>query len=232
MPPWLLNLWTAVWNAIIGYLVPLALVGSGAVVLSLYRTIRKETGPLAPLIVGYLFVFTFVVILVTFNQLQEIQDRNQRARLARRTPAELANEIPTWLYQSGFTITNNPQADMEFQLVAQDPTGRRISIGKYPGDPYVSLTTQLAIQPADYPTVDALVPRPDSPLTLDLVIEVSKLGLIYDGIGYPLRTITLAEKLPFNESLNQYTFLNSFLRVRHGLALVRSMILRAVQTGR
>lgn len=231
MPQWVLNLWNAIWNAIVSYLVPLALVGSGAIAVSLYRTVRKATGPMAPLIIGYLFVFLFVVILVTFNQLQDIQDRKQRARLVQRTPAQLVGEIPSWLYQSGFTITNDPQPNVEFHFIAQDPTQRRISIGQIRGDPYISLSTQLVIQPEQYARIDRLVPRPDAPFALDLVIAVSKLGLVYDGIGYPLRVITLTEKLPFNDTLTQFTFLDGFLRIRHGLIVVRSMILRAIQTG-
>ena len=74
--------------------------------------------------VGGLLVF--VAIVIAWNQLQQIDDRNQRKRLAQRSSAEIEKQIWEWLRKNNFAIQNEPDPKLaDFRLNANNKVGVR-----------------------------------------------------------------------------------------------------------
>lgn len=192
-----------------------------------FAILRPWAGPLA--IVVFIGMLAFTLLAV--NQFAVLRERKRRERLlVPLTPEEVERRILNWLYRAKFTVRDDRQGKVHFQILATDQERLKATILQLPNDPYVTITSKFNA-PKDEEglrVMREIVEAQDSTFPEDLSIELAQLGVGYGVTGSPPE-ITIEHKFLFGEPMTELGFLQHLWLVRRALDLVRNLLRRAAK---
>lgn len=157
------------------------------------------------------------------NQFNTFRERR------RRQTKDIETMIRDWLYKNNFTIKNDPTTNAIFRFVARDEQGRPVVISQLKNESFLTLGAKLLISEEDQQRLDPITKDEKLTILEDLRIELALIGVGYEGISHPLRTIIIQEKVPCDDTLTELAFLQKVMFIRRIQVLIGEFLRRAMK---
>jgi hypothetical protein len=219
-----------VWGSVWGVIGPLVVGAAGGFLLSRYQALQKVAGALTPLVAAYLGVFTFVCILVTINQLAEMQERGLRLRKERQEPSpeEIRQYVNDALQAAGHSVAlSTPSIDREWKLIVTDQNGAGYAVSLRGTPLRLIIGHKLEYIDAALAELTRIIQSPNSTLLDDLHLELARLGVQFKTDA-PFSGVELVDDLPAREAMESHRFIDTFGIVQRARILTEVSIHRAI----
>ncbi len=238
------RLWEDVRSTVVQYLILSVLAGFVAAFATSYSGTQKVAGPMTPVVLAYLFVFTFVAVLATINQIGEIRDREARRRKEQQeqllknrqpSPDEIRTKIQEVLQRGPFSIQVMPTpANTHWQLQVTD-ANRLVYFVTHDASGAIVIAAGVGIAPEQLQEFRQIIEEPNSVFLEDLQMELAKLGVQFQVEGPPFRGVEVLDTLTVDEALTSSRLVESLSLVRRSTIFVitfarRSTLLRRRQS--
>ena len=159
----------------------------------------------------------FFVVIGALNQMQDMDSRAQRRRLARRTPGDVEKQVWDWLKKFKYAVQEKTDpAGHHFSVSAQDDQGVIVTIAMFRDQPWVMALGGVDIE-------DGLARRL---ATVPNFREEMAIQLLHLGIEYKLDVengaiirVHFQTRLVFDENTHALQLLDAIRAVRAAITL-------------
>lgn len=175
-------------------------------------------------------VVVFGSLSVAWNQWRQAFDRDQKKRLASRSPAEIEHWVRDWLFKYKYQNQNDLSPEAHFQIVVTKANDQKLTIALPKAHPFVVIAARLIPDPSEQAKkTNALLLAPDSTFPADLTIQFAQLGVDYrieSGAG-PMQ-VMIERKVTFDETITDLSFAQQFLKVEAAISTVFAIASRVI----
>jgi hypothetical protein len=168
----------------------------------------------------------FLAVIGALNQLQDMDARAQRRRLARRTPHDIEKQIWEWLKRYKYSAQDEPTPGEHFRIVANDKHGVPVTLVMTLERPWVTAVSSIEIDGAA-----AKVAEQKANFAEAVAIQLIQLGIEYkmtlDEKTKAIKTIDLNRQLVFDEETHALHLLTAIRDIRRATGIVAALLKRA-----
>jgi len=157
-----------------------------------------------------------------------------RTRQARVTPENIEGKVREWLDAFGLTVRKLPEKDAPdafFALVVTFSSGAGVIVARPTERPrYLVVQVNLGVNEVHQKAFGELTEEKQKRLIRQIRSEMSRARVGWSGIGMPLTTIRLIDRLPITLDLTESAFIAKLEAMEHGTILAENVLIDGIES--
>ncbi|MCX6006223.1 MAG: hypothetical protein NTZ34_03060, partial [Chloroflexi bacterium] len=139
---------------------------------------------------------------------------------------EIRDAIYNWIDRSVYTIQEQPETDyIYFAFDIRDPEKRPVTIVREKVNPtWIKLLSSVILSDSSEQKFLSLKDTQQTHIIRKLRVEMARFGMPYEGIGSPLKKVTIMDAISLNKPLDEVQLMQRAATVRMGVAILQEVL--------